>query len=167
MTKFFLEHGADPNALSDYGETPVHLTWRTTLFGTKYQDDWTDLYLRAEYLWDFLDFEKDDVDAVLAEISLKREGVLDALLSDPRISLTATDYKGESPLRCIRYGKPESATLVQNLVVRGADPFNRNSSQQSPLHFASKSGDHASARTLLLLGAKVALTDEHGLNALH
>lgn len=116
---------------------------------------------------DFLDFEEDDVDAVLAEISLKREGVLDALLSDPRISLTVTDYKGESPLHCIQYGKPESATLVQNLVFRGADPSSGNLSQQSPLHFASKAGDHASVRTLLLLGAKVALADEHGLNALH
>ncbi|CAG5158427.1 uncharacterized protein ALTATR162_LOCUS5073 [Alternaria atra] len=167
MTKFLLEHGADPNALSDYGETPLHLTLRTTLFGTRYQDDWTDSYLRAESLQDFLDFEEDDVDAVLAEISLKREGVLDALLSDPRISLTVTDCKGESPLHCIQYGKPETATLVQNLVLRGADPFNRNLSQQSPLHFASKAGDHVSVRTLLLLGAKVALTDEHGLNALH
>ncbi|KAL5430386.1 hypothetical protein PMIN06_012553 [Paraphaeosphaeria minitans] len=117
MTEFLLEHGADPNALSDYGETPLHLTLRTTLFGTKYQDDWTDSYLRAENLWDFLEFEEDDVDAVLAEISFKREGVLNALLSDPRISLTVKDYRGESPLHCIRYGKPESATLVRNLVL--------------------------------------------------
>jgi ankyrin repeat protein len=167
MTKFFLEHGADPNALSDYGETPLHLTLRTTLFGTKYQDDWMDSYFRAECLLDILDYEDDDVDAVHAEISLQRKGVLDALLSDPRISLTATDYKVESPLHCIRYGKPESATLVRKLVFRGADLFSRNSSQQSPLHFASKAGDYASVRTLLLLGAKVALTDEHGLNALH
>ncbi|KAF1963986.1 ankyrin, partial [Bimuria novae-zelandiae CBS 107.79] len=169
MTKFLVEHGADPNALSDYGETPLHLTLRTTLFGTKYQDDWTDSYLRAENLWDFLDldFEQDDVDAVLAEISFKREGVLNALLSDPRISLTVTDYKGESPLHCIGYRKAESATLVHDLVSRGADLFNSNLRQQSPLHFASKSGDHASVEALLLLGAKVALTDEHGLNALH
>ncbi|KAF9733795.1 hypothetical protein PMIN02_010569 [Paraphaeosphaeria minitans] len=167
MTEFLLEHGADPNALSDYGETPLHLTLRTTLFGTKYQDDWTGSYLRAENLWDFLEFEEDDVDAVLAEISFKREGVLNALLSDPRISLTVKDYRGESLLHCIRYGKPESATLVRNLVSIGAVPFNSNLSQQSPLHFASKSGDHASVKALLLLGAKVALTDEHGLNALH
>jgi ankyrin repeat protein len=167
MTEFLLEHSADPNALSDYGETPLHLTLRTALFGTKYQDDWTDSYLRAEVLRDFLDFEEDDIDAVLAEISYKRIGVLYALLSDPRISLNVTDYKGESPLHCIRYGEPESASSVRILVSRGADLSNINLCQQSPLHFASKSGDHASVKALLLSGAKVALVDEHGLNALH
>jgi ankyrin repeat protein len=167
MTKFLLEQGADPNALSEYGETPLHLTLRIALFGTKHQDDWDNLYLRAENLLDFSDIDEDDIDAVLAEISLKRKGVFDALLADPRISLTITDYKGESLLHCIRYGKPESATLVQDLMLRGADPFYENLSRQSPLHLASKAGDYASVRTLLHLGAKVALTDEHGLNALH
>ncbi|KAL5381794.1 hypothetical protein DPSP01_006977 [Paraphaeosphaeria sporulosa] len=167
MTEFLLKHGADPNALSDYGETPLHLTLRTKLCGTKYRDDWTDLYLRVESLWDLLEFEEDNVNAVLAEISVTREGVFNALLSDPRTSLTVTDHKGESPLHCIRYGKPESATLIRKLVFRGADQFNSNLSQQSPLHFASKSGDNASVKALLLLGAKVASTDEHSLNALH
>ncbi|KAF1955606.1 ankyrin, partial [Byssothecium circinans] len=167
MTEFLLEHGADPNALSNSGETPLHISLRTTLYGTKYEDSWTDSSLRAEYLLDVADFDEDDVDAVLAEISLLREGVLDALLSDPRTSLTVMDYKGESPLHCVQYGKLESATLVQKLVSRGADPFCGNSSQQSPLHFACKASDYDSVKILLSLGAKVALTNVYGLNALH
>jgi ankyrin repeat protein len=167
MTEFLLEHGADPNACSDYGETPLHLTLRTTLLGPEYEDDWTDSNLRAEILWDFIDIAEYDGDTVLADISFQREGVLNAMLSDPRTSLTVTDHRGEGLLHCIRYGKPESATLVHHLIDRGVDPFNGNLSQQSPLHFASRSGDHASVKALLLSGAKVALTDEDGLNALH
>ncbi|KAF2111508.1 ankyrin repeat-containing domain protein [Lophiotrema nucula] len=167
MTRFLLEHDADPNALSDHGETPLHLTLRTTLYGTKYQDDWNKLYLRAESLLDFLDHEEDDIDAILTDIRIYREGVLKLLLSDSRTSLTITDYKGESLLHCIQYGKPGSATLVETLVSKGADPFCRNSSQQRPLHFASRAGDYESVRLLLSLGAEVALTDADGLNAFH
>jgi hypothetical protein len=102
MTKLLLEYGADSNALSNYGETPLHLTLRTALFGAKYQDDWKDSYLRAEYPLEFLDFEEDDVDAVLAEAAFERKGMLDALFTDPRISLTVTDHKGENLLHYIR-----------------------------------------------------------------
>jgi hypothetical protein len=91
----------DSNALSNYGETPLHLTLCTALFGTNYQDNWNDSYLRAEYLLESLDFDEDDANAVLAQVSFNRKGVLDALLTDPRISLTVTDHKGESLLRCI------------------------------------------------------------------
>jgi hypothetical protein len=77
MTKFPLEYGADSNALSNHGETPLHLTLRTALFGAKYQDDWNDSNLRAEHPLEFLDFEEDDVNAVLAEASFKRKGMLD------------------------------------------------------------------------------------------
>ncbi|KAH7386810.1 ankyrin repeat-containing domain protein [Phaeosphaeria sp. MPI-PUGE-AT-0046c] len=167
MTEFLLEHGADPNALSDYGETPLHLALRTAVFGTRYRDDWTDSYLRVEHPLRYTDSEKHDFNTSLAMISFKREGVLNALLSDLRISLTVTDYKGESPLHCIRYGEPESVTVVRQLVLRGADPSHGNRSQQTPLHFASKSGDHESVKALLLLGAKAALVDGSGLNALH
>ena len=53
------------------------------------------MYLRAEYLLEFLDFKEDNVNAVLVEVSFKRKGVLNALLTDPRISLTVIDHKGE------------------------------------------------------------------------
>lgn len=98
--EFLLKHCADPNALSDYVETPLHLTLRTMLFGTKYQDDWTDSYLRAENLWDFLGFEQNDIDAVFAEISLKREGVLDApiMASKPIRSVQAALAEGYEQL---------------------------------------------------------------------
>jgi hypothetical protein len=62
---------------------------------------------------------EDNVDAVLAELSFKRRGTLDALFIDVRISPEVPDCRDESRLHCIRCRKPESATLAQTLVSRG------------------------------------------------
>lgn len=148
MTRFLLEHDADPNALSEFGETPLHLTLRSSVLGTQYQDDWNSLDPRVD-------------------ISFTREGVLDLLLEDPRTSLTLMDHRGESSLHCIQYNEAGSATFVQMLVSRGADPLCGNLWHQTPLHFACKAGDHVSVRALLSIGATAASTDECGLNALH
>lgn len=167
MIDFFLEHGADPNAVSDYSETPLHLTLRAEIHGTRYGDDWTDTCLRPEGVWDVLDIEEEDFAAVERVMSLAREEVLNALLADPRTSLTATDYKGESPLHCIQYNSSGSANVVRCLLEKGADLDCRNLKQQSPLHFASRVGDHASVRTLLKWGARAGQTDDDGRTALH
>jgi ankyrin repeat protein len=167
MTKFLLERGADPNALSEYNESPIHLTLRRTLHGPKYDDDWTDSHWRVECLWDLLDFEEDDVDAVSADITMHRKGVLDALLADARTSLTIRDCQHEQPLHCVEYGNFESVWMVKRLVSRGANPFERNLKQQNALHLASRAGDHDAVAVLLSLGVEPASTDDEGLNALH
>jgi hypothetical protein len=58
MTNFLLNHSADPNALSDYGESPLHLALRRSLEGPYYQDDWIDEHWRVEVLWDLLTSKK-------------------------------------------------------------------------------------------------------------
>lgn len=88
MTRFLLNRGANPNAVSEHKETPLHLTLRKSLYGSSYRDDWNNPSCRAERLWDLLDFEEDDVEAVSADIDKNRRGVLNALLADPRTSLT-------------------------------------------------------------------------------
>jgi ankyrin repeat protein len=101
MTKFLLECGADPNALSGYNESPMHLTLRRTLHGPIYDDDWTDASWRVEGLLDLPDLEEDDIDAIHADVVSHREGVLDAMLADARTSLTIRDYQHEHPLHCV------------------------------------------------------------------
>ncbi|CAN9393024.1 unnamed protein product [Alternaria alternata] len=167
MTKFLLERGADPNALSEYNESPIHLTLRRTLHGPKYDDDWTDSHWRVECLWDLLDFEEDDVDAVSADITMHRKGVLDALLADARTSLTIRDCEHEQSLHCVEYGNFESVWMVKRLVSRRANPFEKNLKQQNALHLASRAGDHDAVAVLLSLGVEPASTDDEGLNALH
>ncbi|KAL5371605.1 hypothetical protein DPSP01_014146 [Paraphaeosphaeria sporulosa] len=167
MTEFLLKRGADPNAVSEHGETPLHLTLRKSLHGSKYRDDWMDPSWRAERLWDLLDFEEDDVEAVSADIDKNRKGVLNALLADSRTSLTVKDCQNEHVLHCVEYGAPGSASVVQRLIRRGAVPLEDNRKQQNALHFASRAGDYDAVVFLLSLGIEPRLTDSDGLNALH
>ena len=145
MTRFLLEHGADPNALSEHGETPLHLALRTTILGTRCEDAW------VEDPWMYP----------------APEEVLDALLADHRILVIAIDDEGGSHLHCVRYGKPGTAILVQRLISKGADPSAVNLSQEIPLHLAIQAGDYESVKVLLSVGASVSWTDDDGLNALH
>ena len=163
MTAFLLDHSADPNALSDYGKSPLHLTLRTKLYGTKYQDNWVDPYLRTERLWDFIHFDKDDVDAIIADITQRQIAVLDALLADPKTSLTIRDCENECPIDCIQYKQPETTTVIQKLLSKGADLFCGNLKQQTALHFTCRAGNHNSVSVLLSRGADMALTDDEVL----
>jgi ankyrin repeat protein len=168
MTKFLLERGADPNALSGYNESPMHLTLRKTLHGPKYDDGWTDPHCRVECVWDFVNYEaEDDIDAVSAGVTKHRERVLDALLADTRTSLTIRDCHHEHPLHCVEYGKSGSVSLIQKLVCGGANPYETNLKQQNALHLASRAGDHDAVAFLLSLRVEPALTENKGFNALH
>jgi ankyrin repeat protein len=40
MTGLLLDHGADPNALDENGDTPLHLVIRSRVSGYKYDDLW-------------------------------------------------------------------------------------------------------------------------------
>ena len=166
MTEFLLDHGADPNALSEYRETPLHLNQRTTLCGAQYRDDWVDECYRVEYrsksTW-----YRDVIDPTFSSIASARERILDALLDHPNISTAAQDYQDENILHCIEYGRPESVTLVQKFLSRGADPSCVNSSLKSPLHLASEAGDAASIAALLSSSSQAVWSEECLLSALY
>jgi ankyrin repeat protein len=168
MTKFLLNHGADPNALSIYSESPMHLALRETLHGPKYEDDWTNPHWRVECLFDHADFvEEDGVESIHENITRHREGVLGALLADARTSLAIGDYQNEHPLHCVKYRKSAHVCIVKELVSRGALLSERNMKQQSALHLASRAGDHDAAVFLLSVGVDPALKDNEGLNTIH
>jgi ankyrin repeat protein len=165
MTKFFLDHGADPNALSEYGETPLHLNQRTTLYGTQHGDSWIDERYRVEQR-SCSPWYRNKSDPTVSTAESARQRILDALLERPNISTAARDYQGENLLHCIEYGKPESVTLVQKFLSRGADPSCVNSSRKSPLQLASEANDTASIAALLRTGTKAVWTEECLLSAL-
>jgi ankyrin repeat protein len=165
MTEFLLDHGADPNALSEYRETPLHLNQRTTLCGTQYRDDWVDEYYRVEYRSKSTLY-RDVIDPTFSTATSARQRILDTLLAHPKTSTATQDCQEENLLHCIKYGKPESVTLVQKFLSRGADPSCVNSSLKSPLHLASEAGDTASIVALLSTGTKAVWTEECLLHAL-
>ena len=168
MTRFLLEHGADPNARSVYGETPLHLALRATTLGEKCKFVYGKYGCGGE--WTKGEWGRDEWDKVklLEEVTPQaREEVVDALLGDTRTCVTAVDNDGESCLHSIRYGKQGSATLVHKLISKQADPCLVNSSQKSPLCLALQAKDPESVKTLLSMGANATLTDEDRVKALH
>jgi ankyrin repeat protein len=166
MTKFLLKHGADPNILSEERQTPLHLALSPKLVGKIKHDDWNYCRNLAKWRYDISQYGTDKTSAYF-KAARSRERTINALLTDPRISVTSQDYRGESALHYVQYGRSGSADLVRKLLSKGADALCVNSSQQTPLHLASEAGDRASVRVLLVMGAKVEFADKSGLNALH
>jgi hypothetical protein len=72
MVQFFLEHGANPNATSNYRETPLHLTLRKSVQGT-HPDYWSDTIYRIEYMPDILADEADGKADKAYEIVTKQQ----------------------------------------------------------------------------------------------
>lgn len=99
MVQFFLSHGADPNAVSYYGETPLHCTISKNLWGSKYTDGWIEDHLRVEVLLEFIDPEDDDASETYADIiARQRIAMIDGLLSHPKTDVNVQDSEGASTL---------------------------------------------------------------------
>jgi len=167
MVQFFLDHGADTNAVSYCRETPLHLTLCKNVHGTNYNDDWTQDHWRVEVLLDFIDPEDDDADETYANIIMKRIAVVDALLHHPKVDLKIQDNEGASALHRVPYGEPKCAVIVSILIEKGAEVSAWNSKKQCPLHLACRRGDSASVQVLLSHGADILYVDQDGLNAFH
>jgi ankyrin repeat protein len=60
-----------------------------------------------------------------------------------------------------------NAYAIDKMVSARENPSPSHSNRISPLHYAIKAGYQVSLKALLSMGAKVALADERGLNALH
>ncbi|KIM95834.1 hypothetical protein OIDMADRAFT_33912 [Oidiodendron maius Zn] len=120
IVQFCLDHGANPNAKSQYGETPLHLTLRRTVLahqnfldhgvtdaqpqdgenlshlipGPTHRDSWEDDHNRLEYVLTLTDPEGDDAGEIFENITKERICLLDALLRHPRIDVNIQDIKG-------------------------------------------------------------------------
>jgi len=149
MTKFLLEHGADPNALSEHRETPLHLALRAMILGHKCGDYW------------------DRVNSVEAHT---RKETVRALLADPRTSPIAADNEGESPLHCAI--QAVNVVSVRNLLSMGVSVFPTDGTGINTLHYAAQMRNNnivvgllesEQAKAAMLITSK----DKHGRNVLH
>jgi ankyrin repeat protein len=168
MVQFFLDHGADPNALSHYDETPLHLALSRGLHGTKCADDWTADHWKAEVLLDTIDFEDEDAyEAAYNEVVKQRMAVIDALLSHSETDVNVQDIEGASALHCAPYEKRECALILRKLIERGADVSACSSKKRTALRLASSQDGSSMVSLLLSRTPDLSFEDRDGLNALH
>jgi len=174
MARFFLEHGANPNAVSEYGETPLHLALKQDIHGRKWVpgngDRWNDPDFRIELMLDYIAYDSDgeeEYHIAMDTIHKHRLDVVNTLLDHPEIDMTARDAYGASLLHCIRYGESGSQTILQMLLEKNISVSVRNLKGQTPLHLACLAGDANCLPILIGNGANAMFADEDGLNALH
>lgn len=167
MVSFFLQHKANVNALSDYGETPLHLTLATEVKGAKGQDCWSNDDAKVEVMSDIIDVtDEEEYDSAQRDILVRRTAVLATLLDDPKADVNIRDDDGETALHKVRYEKLGSSQFVERLLQKNAESTSRYHDNKTPLHLACAARDVRSA-SLLTPRSQLALSDTKGQNALH
>ncbi|KAM0209479.1 hypothetical protein ACHAQD_011150 [Fusarium lateritium] len=168
MTKFLLEHCADPNHPSDHGETALHLALKGELSGPRClasRDFWNNPDTRIECILDYLEDEERRSTRLWA-IGVRME-IINILLEQPGINVNAQDISGISPLH-VASGKGSPYTfLVQKLIRKGARVSIQTKEGKTPLHLACLAENEDNLTTLLDSGADPTECDEKGANALH
>jgi ankyrin repeat protein len=167
MVQFFLDHGADPNALSNYDETLLHLTLSRSPRGTKYSDDWMENDWRIKGLLNIIDLEDHDAYGTAHnQVVEHRITTIDALLSHQKTRVNIQDIEGASALHHIRYERRVCALIVSKLVKKGADICACDLQRRTALHLAVQCGDFSwgfeALQSLLESGANVNATDIDG-----
>ncbi|KAG7423363.1 Ankyrin-2 [Fusarium oxysporum f. sp. raphani] len=172
MTKFLLDHGANPNFPSDSGETPLHLALRRDLYGPKWPgivDFWNDPDNRVECVLDYIELDDDEDEYCSTQdwIQKERLAILDLLLENPEVDVDAQDMFGISSLHIAAGSKDLSESITQKLIDKGATISLSTKENKTPLHFAVMNGNLGVVSNLLTLGADPTDEDVNGLNALH
>ncbi|KAH7194669.1 ankyrin repeat-containing domain protein [Fusarium oxysporum] len=171
MTKFLLEHGANPNFPSDSDETPLHLALRQDLYGPRWPsnaDFWKDPDNRVECVLEHIDSDDEgDYFRTQAWIEKERSATIDLLLECPETNLNAQDIFGISSLHIAAQSSHLSESVTQKLIDKGADISLRTKDKKTLLHFAILNGKAGVVSNLLKLGADPMAEDINGLNLLH
>ena len=138
MTKFLLDHGADPNAVSELGETPLHLTLARDVYRAHDRRGiswWSQGYDRIEFMLEGIKEDQGIYNKVAAYVRDGRSAVLKLLLDHPLIDIHATDACGRAPIHAAIFGG--SLDAVTTLIQRGADILNVDGDGLNRLHYAA------------------------------
>ncbi|CRK41915.1 hypothetical protein BN1723_015991, partial [Verticillium longisporum] len=76
MTRYFLDHGANPNAVSECGETPLHLAVRQDIY------DWKRPFGKRDHHGTD---DEEEYSKIMGMINKHRVDIIDALLNHPEI----------------------------------------------------------------------------------
>ena len=168
MVKFLLKNQADPNALNEQQQTPLHLALGRRLRKSGIDDAWTEPYNMVEELETIYDYDSEADDGeIFLFVKETRESTVNALLNHPGINLEVSDYRGQTPLHVVKYGERKHSEVVNRLLSRGSKIDAQDHEGRTALHLAAAAGDHESLQVLLSNAADPTILDHKGQNALH
>jgi ankyrin repeat protein len=171
MTKYFLDHGADPNAKSDYGETPLHLTVKKSLYGPDWRvtlDDWNDPRCRVENALDLVRLGDDiGYGEVVSKVDGMRNQIAEALVCHDKIDLDDKCYQGLGLLHCVPYKEFGSTDILSRLLEGNITIDARDPDGRTALHLACVEGNASAVSLLIKHGANILADDHIGRNSLH
>ncbi|KAH8987328.1 ankyrin repeat-containing domain protein [Lactarius akahatsu] len=163
IAHLLLDHGANPCAENEQGETLLHEVSRI-------KDDSRGIGIARLLLGRGVDVHAQDKDHNTALHSAAFNGRLGLaqVLLDHAANPTAENDQGETPLHLLSRGKSDHGVgLTRLLVEHGVDVNGRKRNMWTPLHLAAVKGMFKIARELLDHGANPNAEDEQGETPLH
>ncbi|KAJ5701035.1 hypothetical protein N7488_008583 [Penicillium malachiteum] len=168
MTAFLLEHGANPNARSDFGDTALHLAIRRQLLGREIEDAWGTGRYAIETLRDLItDHYGSEASYIYREIDNTKICIVETLLKSGSININMANLQGDYPQHVIDFDRPCALSILDKLVERGVDTSLPNRAGQTCLHLATKAGKVEIVRKLVEEGHDILLLDGNGLSSFH
>lgn len=169
-TALLLEHGANPNAVDEYGDTPLHLAIRCRVLGHEYNDPWMTGEYAVETWNDIITDYEEEAFEIWKAIDQARDSTVQQILNSQAVDVNIANNEGEYPLHVIPFSKGQRYLACAELSVlldHGAKVSSLNSNRQTCLHLASKAGNLEAVRILIDQGCDISLLDGYGLSPVH
>ncbi|KAL4974612.1 ankyrin repeat-containing domain protein [Aspergillus desertorum] len=168
MTAFLLQHGADPNARSGFGDTALHLGIRRKVLGAECDDVWESEQYAVESLKEIItDHEGSEASDIYQAIDIARIKIVETLLKSESINVNMANSQGDYPQHVINFDKYYALSILDKLVEKGADMSRPNGAHQTCFHLASKAGNLEVVRRFVNEGHDIMLQDADGLSPFH
>lgn len=168
MTDFLLEHGADPNARSYFGDTALHIGIRCQLLGRGYDDAWENGRYAVESLKEIItNHEGSEASDIYRAIDNERINIVETLLESNTINVNMANSQGDYPQHVIDFRKYYALSILEKLMEKGADISRPNQKSQTCFHLASKAGNLEVVRKFVNEGHDIMLHDADGLSPFH
>ncbi|KAF1825178.1 ankyrin [Dissoconium aciculare CBS 342.82] len=175
MTEYFIKRGADPNARSHYGETPLHFALGKAPSGPKEngnKDHWNDSRYRIEDWLDNYDYTSEDeteYGETKSALERMRLQIVEAFLFHENIDLDVKCDQGLGILHCLSYQQDgfQSTDILPRILSKDVTGDAHDSEGQTALHLACRASNARAVQLLINKGADVMAIDHRGLHSLH